>query len=153
MAFGVVAAVVSTVSTGISYAKGKSAAKSQKKAANAQMKINRLRNQQQKRKFLAEFRALQGETIIGGIAALGGGYESSRIEGQTASQMTQKDLAVKEFKQMDTLGAEYVGQMNRASSQAFQSQVFGQVANLAGNLGGYDKLSEIFKVKKDGGND
>ncbi len=148
MSFGVVAAVVTTVGTIGSISAGRKSGKSQEAANAAQMKINRLRNAQQKRLFLNEVRKFLAETTVSGVAALGGGYESSRIEGTLQSERTQRDLAVREFKQLDELGGEFTAAMNRAARQSFQSQTYGQLGNLAGNLGGYDKISDWLKPKK-----
>lgn len=145
MMFGVLAALATVVGTGVSIKKGRDATKSSAAANDAQLKINRLRNAQQKRLWMNDVRQALATTVIEGTAALGGGWESSRIQGTLQSERTQRDLGLKEYAQLDKLGGEYVAASNRASRQSFQSGVYGSVANTAGQLGGYDKISDWIK--------
>lgn len=129
MAFWMAAAALS----GLSIAGGAKATSAQKKAQRTQMEINRLKNEQQKRKFMRNFRQQMGINLSAGIAS-GVGLESSRIGATASSQQAQARLGLKEFQKFDRLGAEVVSQQNKAADAAFASQAFGSLASFSSNF-------------------
>ena len=132
---GIVSAVV-VASTAYSISQGKKASKAQKQSNEAQRRINELRNKQNKRAFLRQFRQAQADALQSAVAA-GVGLESSAFQGTRASQATQAETAVKEFKRMDELGAEQTAALNRASNAQFRSQVGSAVASFASQFVGW----------------
>lgn len=121
-----VLAGVSTISSLIS---GRKSSKAQEAANEAQRDINRLRNKQNKRAFMRQFRQAQAAAIQGAVTA-GIGIESSAVQGTLSSQAKQALLADHEFKWMDVYGAEMSSQLSKASNYQFQAGV----ANLVGNF-------------------
>jgi hypothetical protein len=133
VALTTIAVGVAAVGVGASIVAGKKATKQQKKANAAQRKINQLKNKQAKRAFIRNFRQQQAIALTQGIAS-GVGLESSLVQGTMASQAAQAKTALREFKAFDSLGGEFTAATNRASSAAFKSAAFGQVAAFAGNF-------------------
>ena len=124
---------LAVASTGLSISQGRKSSKAQKRANEAQRKINRLKNRQAKRAFLRNFRQSQAVALVQGIAS-GVGLESSIVQGTLASQGSQARTGLREFQTFNRLGAEFTSAQNAASSAAFKSQVFGQVASFASSF-------------------
>lgn len=124
------AVVVSAGSAIMSHKAGKKASRAQQEANEAQRKINQLKNKQAKRAFLRNFRQAQANLISASIAS-GVGLESSAVQGGVTSVRSQRDLAVKEFGQMDTLGGEMTAAMNSASRNQLRAQTWSAVSSFA----------------------
>lgn len=136
--FGIAALAVSAIGVGSSI-KAAGDASDDASAANAtQRKINKLKNAQAKRQFLRKFRQAQANTLSAGIAS-GAGLESSRVLGTAASQTTQALTGVKEFEELDKLGAQHGSQLQSAADNAFKSAAFGQVASFASSFVSFGK--------------
>ena len=132
---GVVTAAV-VIGTAVSIDQSKKASKAQKKANTAQRSINQLQNKQNKRQFLRAFRQAQAQALQNAVTA-GVGLESSAFQGTVASQATQAEVAVKEFKEADRLGAVQTSALNQAASAQFKAQVGSSVASFASQFAGY----------------
>ena len=135
---GWVFAAISAVSAVAGLAKGRSATKNQKRANATQRKINELKNKQAKRAFLRNFRQAQGIALSSGIGA-GVELGSSRTQATLASQSSQANIAIKEFKEFNRLGAEAQTFSDRASSASFASQAFGTVSTFASQFASFGK--------------
>ncbi len=122
--------IASGVATVASHRQGKKATKASQAANEAQRKANKLRNKQAKRAFLRKFRQSQANIVVSSVAA-GVGLESSAFQGSLSSEVSQRDTALREFKEADELGAEFTAQQNRATSASFRSQAFGAIGNFA----------------------
>lgn len=108
--------------------------RNQAAAANeAQKKINRLRNAQNKRAFLRNFRQSQANVLSSAIAS-GIGLESSRTRGTIASEKSQRDLAVSEFAEADRLGGEVADFRTAAAGSQARAQRFSALASFATNF-------------------
>lgn len=148
MAVGTIAAVVAGASAVYSGVQGKKASKAQKRANNAQRKINQLKNRQQKRAFLRQFRQAQSDVLASSVFQ-GIGIESSTIQGLRGSLGTQAVTGVREFNQMDALGGEMTSQMNKASRYGYQSQLGSSISSVAmsfasfGSQSSFDPIQEI----------
>lgn len=130
MTAAITALAVSTISAGASAIAGSKSRKAQRRANDAQKKINQLKNLQQKRQFLRQYRQAQSAALIGSVGA-GVGLGSSRSQAAMQSQLTQKEVAVAEFAQMDELGGEALNQMNKAAGYQGQAATWGAIGNLA----------------------
>lgn len=137
------AAITSAIALGVSavgavssYSAAKKATKQGKKANEAQRKANQLKNKQAKRQFLRNFRQAQAATVISSVMA-GVGLESSAFQGTLASEQSQARLAVKEFKQADQLGSEFMVAQNKAASAAGRAQTFGQISQFASSFASF----------------
>lgn len=121
---------------------GGKAKKAKKQARAAQLKINRISNFQQKRKFLRNFRAAQSVAVAQGIGS-GAGLESSRTQGALASNTAQARGASLEQEEQAKQSEIAAAQLDKADSAAFTSSVFSSVSRFATSAGGQDILSKI----------
>lgn len=135
---------VSAVSTVKGMKDAKDASKAQKQSNEAQRKITRLKNMQAKRGFLRQFRNVQSDAVMAGIGA-GVDIGSSTVQGQLASSRTQAETSVREFGQMDDLGAEMTSAMNRASNKQYSAGVASAVGGFASGFVDYGAIKGIFK--------
>ena len=130
MSVGITALVVTGVSAAASAHQGRKAKKAQKRANDAQRKINRLKNFQAKRAFLRQVRQAQAANLQEGIAA-GVGLESSRVQGTQSSQEAQTRSSVTEFGVMDKLGTAQTSALNKAAQYQYNAGLFSTVSNFA----------------------
>ena len=130
MGWPLVAAIVSGASALGGMRSARKATKAQQAMNEAQRKINRLKNRQAKRAFLRNFRQQQAMALQRSVAA-GVGLESSAFQGQAASLGSQRALGLKEFAQMEALGAEYTAAQNAYSSRSAQAQRWSTVGSFA----------------------
>ena len=121
---------------------GAKAKKAKKKARTAQLQINRISNFQQKRTFLRNFRASQATAVAAGIGS-GAGLESSRTQGQLASNTSKARAASVEQAEQARLSETAATQLNKADSAAFTSSVFASVSRFATSAGGQDLIRKI----------
>jgi hypothetical protein len=134
------ALAIGIVAAGASIHQGKKATKAQKRANEAQRKINKLKNFQAKRSFLRNFRQTQAAALSTAIAQ-GVGLESSGVQGTRASEQAQKNTALIEFKRFDELGGEYAAQTNKAADASFNAGAFASLSSLAMSFSGSFKGS------------
>lgn len=132
-ALSTIAAGVAIAGTAASYVEGRKARKASAAANAAQRESNRLRNFQARRQFLRGFRQAQGQALAGAIAA-GIGIESSATQGTLASERSQRDTALREFKEFNRLGDVYTAQINRATNAQFRAGAYGSLGSFAGNF-------------------
>lgn len=99
-------------------------------AADSQTAINRLRNDQARKKFIRSFRQAQANDIQAGINA-GVGIDSSRVRGAVSSTGSQKRQQLKEFGELDRLGAEVIQAEQRSVDANQKAQVGGAIASFA----------------------
>ena len=128
MAF--VSTAVAVVGTAYSIDQANKASKAQKNANSTQRDINKLKNEQQKRAFLRNFRQTQAAALMNSVAS-GVGLESSGVQGTLASEQTQKATNLADFREFNRLGAEVASFQNRAATKGFNSAVGGSVASFA----------------------
>lgn len=124
-------AAVTTVASALGGASAASkSSKAQKRANEAQRKINTMKNKQAKRQFLRQFRQAQAGALMSGIAG-GVGLESSRVQGARASNLAQGGTAMREFAEMNALGGEMTSAMNAQSKYNAQAAAYGAVGQFA----------------------
>lgn len=143
MSAAITAAVVTVGATAYSIKKGRDARKASEASNEAQRQINKLRNAQAKRQFMRQFRQQYADVLTAGINQ-GIGVESSMIQGQRSSQISQGMTATREFQQMDDLGADMTASLNAQSRANFQAGVAGSIAGFAGQFIDYGKIKGIF---------
>ncbi len=143
---GVVSTIVAVAAIGGKLIAGRKAKKASKAANATQRAMNKLKNQQNKRAFLRQFRQAQAQALVGGIAA-GVDVASSTVAGAMAGQESQRRTAVAEFAEGERLGDVQTAAINRQASANFAASVFGSVASFAMSAGGGDFLSNLGKGK------
>ena len=128
--------------TGIGSAiSGRKAKKAQKRANDAQRKINRLKNFQAKRAFLRQVRQAQAANLTQGVAA-GVGLESSRVQGTQSSQEAQMRSSVTEFGVMDKLGGEQTSALNKAAQRQYNAGLYSTASNFAMSFASFSAKPE-----------
>ncbi len=143
----VLSTIAAVASIGGKLIAGRKAKKAGKRANAAQRAMNKLKNKQNKRAFLRQFRQAQAAALVGGVAA-GVDIESSGIQGTLASQKTQARVGVAEFAESERLGDVQAAAINKQASANFAASVFGSVASFAMSAGGGDFLNSIGKAKQ-----
>jgi len=123
---------------------GNQAKQDRKGQAGALADIKRIKNKQEKRKFLRNFRQAQAAAQLTGVAS-GVDPRSSRGRGTTASQATQAEVALFESEQQERLGVVAQDLGNKAASATQAAGLFSAGAGFAGSAGGqalFDKLDD-----------
>lgn len=130
-------AIAATAVAGVGAYESRKAAKkssrAQQDANEAQRKINQLKNKQAKRQFLRNFRQAQANVLSAAIAA-GVGLDSSAFQGTLQSERSQKNVALREFAQMDEFGGEMTNAMNATSRYNARAATWGAVSNFASSF-------------------
>ena len=111
----------------------KKAGKAEKRANQAQREINRIRNRQNQRQFLREFRQAQAAALVDATAA-GVDVESSRVQGTIASQRSQAQTAGFEFREMDRLGGEVTRFRNEVTTRRARASAFSTIADIGSSF-------------------
>lgn len=107
--------------------------KAEKKARTAQANIQKIRNAQEKRKFLQAFRQSQAASLAEGIAT-GASIDSSATQGKLASTKTQAAFGVFEQGLQERFAAQSSSQLNKADRAGFASDLLSTAGSLAGPI-------------------
>ena len=138
MSFGIIAAVTTVVSTGVSLLEADKAKRAGKKGNKLQKEITALKNKQAKRDFFKNSRVEEANAITSSLAS-GGDFESSRSQGQQSTIKTQTALGLKEHEKLGALGAEVGKQQQKQADAQFNSGVASSVAGFANQFASFKK--------------
>jgi hypothetical protein len=117
--WAVVAGVAAVAGIGSSIKAGKE----NKKAAKDQAAAVRIENAEARRDFLKSVRVAQATEAVQALAALGGGYESSRGAAKKVSIQTQESQFLKDFDKKAALGQAAAKHSQKAATWGVVSQV------------------------------
>ena len=130
-----IAVGVAAVSAAASIHQAKKAESAGKKKNRIARKTNQLKNKQAKRAFLRNFRQAQANVLVGNVMA-GVGLGSSAFQGTSASEKSQANTAINEFKEFDALGAQFTQQQNKQASAQGSSATFSAISSFAMSFAG-----------------
>lgn len=139
MALGLIVAGVFALGSAVL---GNQAKQDRKGQAGALADIKRIKNKQEKRRFLRNFRQSQAASLLTGVAS-GVDPRSSRGRGTTASQATQAEVALFESEQQERLGVLAQDLGNKAASTTQTAGLFSTVAGFAGSPGGQAAIDKL----------
>ena len=144
---GFINLVVGGVMAAGSLLAGRKAAKAQKAARRAQQQINRIKNFQNKREFLAAANQAQAEAFLAPIQA-GADVSSSFAQATSGSIRRQAETSSQEFQKMGELGEAASASLNRAARASFASDVFGAVGSFSMSSGGGTLINKAFGIEE-----
>lgn len=140
--------VIAGASAVYSGVQGRKASKAQKRANNAQRKINQMKNRQAERAFLRNFRQAQAGALASSVFQ-GIGLESSGVQGQVQGLKAQAGSALRDFNVMEGLGGEMTSQMNKASKYGYQSQLGSSISSVAMSFASFSAKSSAVSTTSD----
>lgn len=123
---------------------GNQAKQDRKGQAGALNEIRKIKNKQERRRFLRTFRQQQAAAILTGVAS-GADPASSRGRGTAASQATQAEVAIFESEQQERLGAVASELGAKASSGTQTAGLLSTGSAFAASSGGQAILDPIGK--------